>query len=118
MPERLIRFGDFSLDLINECLWSGTRRIHLTPKDFAVLRYLVANRGRLVRKEELLHAVWSDTVVGHGSLKVCIRRIRRVLKDKPAAPHFIETQHRRGYWFIGPAQDIKRPKALRGLTSS
>jgi len=105
MPEHVIRLGDFCLDLVNECLWHGSKRIHQTPKDFAVLRYLVSNPGRLVRKEEILHAVWSNTVVNEGSLKVCIRRIRQVLKDNPTAPHFIETQHRRGYWFIAPVQD-------------
>lgn len=108
MPEHIIHLGDFRLDLINECLWHGTKRIHQTPKDFAVLRYLVSNPGRLVRKEEILHAVWSNTVVSGGSLKVCIRRIRQVLKDDPTAPRFIETQHRRGYWFIGPVDDRNR----------
>lgn len=108
MPEHMIRIGEFRLDLINECLWYGTKRIHQTPKDFAVLNYLVTHSGRLVRKEEILHAVWSDTVVSEGSLKVCIRRIRLVLKDDPTAPRFIETQHRRGYWFIGPTQGRNR----------
>ena len=104
MPEHVIRVGAFRLDLVNECLWHGSKRIHQTPKDFAVLHYLVSNPGRLVRKEEILHAVWSDNVVSDGSLKVCIRRIRQVLNDNPTAPRFIETQHRRGYWFIGPVQ--------------
>ena len=118
MPEQKIYFDEFRLDLINECLWHGTKRIHQTPKDFAVLRYLVTNHGRLVRKEEILHAVWSNTVVSEGSLKVCIRRIRQILKDNPMVPRFIETQHRRGYWFIGPVQDhdihsIRRRHASR-----
>ena len=111
MRERLIRLGDFSLDLVNECLWRGSKRIHQTPKDFAVLAYLVANRGRLVRKKELLNAVWSDTVVSEGSLKVCIRRIRQVLNENPTAPRFIETQHRRGYWFIGPVHAVHGSRA-------
>jgi len=104
MPEQIICVGEFRLDLINECLWRGSKRIHQTPKDFAVLRYLVANHGRLVRKEEILHAVWNDSVVSEGSLKVCIRRIRQVLNDNPITPRFIETQARRGYWFIAPVE--------------
>jgi DNA-binding winged helix-turn-helix (wHTH) protein len=108
MSEQMIRFGGFRLDLVNECLWHGTKRIHQTPKDFAVLCYLVSNRGRLVRKEELLQAVWSDAAVSEGVLKVSVRRIRRVLQDKPTAPRFIETQHRRGYWFIGPVRGTDR----------
>ena len=113
MPERTIHFGTFRLDLANECLWSRNKKIHQTPKDFAVLSYLVTNHGRLVRKEELLRAVWSGTVVTEGSLKVCIRRIRRVLGDNATAPRYIETQHRRGYWFIGRVQRINGSGALR-----
>ena len=116
MPEQIIHFGAFRLDLVNECLWSGNKRIRQTPKDFAVLSYLVTNHGRLVRKEEILHAVWSNTVVSEGSLKVCIRRIRRVLRDKPTAPRYIETQHRRGYWFIGRVQRINSSGALRRVS--
>ena len=116
MQEQIINFGEFGLDLVNECLWHGTKRIHQPPRDFAVLCYLVKNPGRLVRKEELLQAVWTNTAVSEGVLKVTVRRIRRVLKDRPEAPRFIETQHRRGYWFIGPihaadasGRQVRRP---------
>jgi DNA-binding winged helix-turn-helix (wHTH) protein len=102
--ERSVIFRPFRLDTANACLWRGTKRVALTPKDFAVLQYLVTHPGRLVRKEELLHAVWSDVVVSRGVLKVSIRRIRRTLKDKSMAPRFIETINRRGYWFIRPVR--------------
>jgi DNA-binding winged helix-turn-helix (wHTH) protein len=56
----------------------------------------------LVTHEELLKAVWPETVVNPGVLKVCLRRIRRALRDTATAPRFIETLHRRGYRFIAP----------------
>lgn len=96
-----LHFGPFALDTVNECLWRDTEAVTLTPKMFAVLRYLVTHPGRLVTKEELLDTVWAGTYVSDAALKVCIRRTRDVLQDDPKVPRFIETVQRRGYRFIG-----------------
>ena len=102
MPsEQQIVFGKFRLDLVNECLWCESRAIAIPPKEFAVLLYLVRNPGRLVTKDELIEAVWPETNVTDGVLKVSIRKIRATLDDDPKSPQFIETAHRRGYRFIG-----------------
>ena len=97
-------FGPFRLDRVNECLWQGKQAIALKPKAFAVLRYLVEHPGRLVSKNELLDAVWSDAVVSEGVLKFCVREIRKALGDNARSPRFIETLHRRGYRFIARHQ--------------
>ena len=99
--EKRIVFDPFSLDLANECLWRGPRAIKLRPKVFAVLNHLVGRPGQLVTKEELLTAVWPETFVGEGVLKVAIRQLRNALDDDSRSPRFIETAHRRGYRFIG-----------------
>ncbi len=99
--EKHIIFGAFRLDLINQCLWRDEEAIALAPKEFAVLLYLVHNPGRLLAKEELMEAVWPETIVGDGVLKVSIRKLRVALNDDPKTPQFIETAHRRGYRFIG-----------------
>lgn len=87
-------FESLRRDAGNACLWRGTQAIPLTRKTFAVLAYLIQHSGQLVTKEELLAAVWPDTVVTDGVLKACIRRIRRVLGDEVHTPQFIETVHR------------------------
>jgi DNA-binding winged helix-turn-helix (wHTH) protein/tetratricopeptide (TPR) repeat protein len=109
--DRQILFEPFRLDPVNACLWHGPEAIHLTPKVFAVLSYLLGHAGQLVSKDELLRAVWPDTIVGEASLTVCIREIRRVLGAQPNAPRFVETRHRRGYRFIAPTTEIDRPAA-------
>lgn len=106
--QRQILFEPFLLDPVNACLWRGAEAIHLTPKVFEVLAYLLRHAGRLVTKDELLSAVWPDTVVGEASLTVCIREIRKALGDQPQAPQFIETKHRRGYRFIAPITQSDR----------
>ena len=103
--EKLICFDPFCLDLVNECLLRGSEEIRLRPKAFAVLDYLLERPGRLVTKKEVLDAVWPETFVGEGVLKVAIRQIREALQDDPSCPRFIETAHRRGYRFIGQIAD-------------
>ena len=99
--EQRIIFDPFSLDLVNECLWQGSKAIKLRPKAFAVLNYLLARPGQLVTKEELLNSIWPETFVSDAVLKVTIRQLREALDDDPKSSRFIETAHRRGYRFIG-----------------
>lgn len=100
----------YSLDLVNECLWQGSRAIPLRPKAFAALKYLLAHRAELVTKEEFLNAIWPETFVGDAVLKVTIRQLREALDDDPKAPRFIETAHRRGYRFIGHIEVSGQPQ--------
>ena len=96
-----IVFPPFRLDPVNEQLWREHQLVPLPPKTFAVLRYLVEHAGRLVTREELLKAVWAETRVSDGILKVYIRDLRNVLGDDSQQPRFIETVPRRGHRFIG-----------------
>lgn len=105
-------FPPFRLDIANECLWRSHQagedeRILLTPKAFAVLRYLVEHAGRLVTQDELLEAVWPDAFVQPEVLKFQIAHIRAVLGDRPRNPLFIETLPRRGYRFIASTKETE-----------
>src|SRR6266850_6098006 len=93
----------------NEWAWCGARRLELTPRAFAVLRHLVEHRGRLITKEELFTTVWRDAIVSDAALSSCIRDLRKALGDSSGAPRYIQTVHRRGFRFIGPAA---RPTAI------
>src|SRR5262245_38201347 len=89
------------LDLRNEGLWWGGQQIGLTPKTFALLRYLVEHKDRLVTKQALLEAVWPDTYVEEGQVKQFVADLRKILHDDASAPRFIETVRGRGYRLIG-----------------
>jgi len=108
-PEQQIRFDPFRLDPSNARLWRGEHAVALTPKAFAVLAYLLQHPGRLVTKEELLQAVWADSLVTDASLKVCIGEVRKALRDRAQKPRFIETVHRRGYRFIAETSVVDAP---------
>ena len=82
--------------------WRGDERLDLAPKAFAVLRHLVEHPQHLITKDDLLDAVWGDTVVSEAAVTSCIRDLRRALDDSSQTPRYIETVHRRGFRFIGP----------------
>jgi DNA-binding winged helix-turn-helix (wHTH) protein len=93
-------FGAFRLDASTTCLWRDEQLLPLPPKPMAVLAHLVARAGQVVTKDELLEAVWPETVVSEGVLKTCLAQIRRVLGETAQAPQYIATVHRRGYRFM------------------
>src|SRR5215471_11840801 len=101
-PVPTLHFGPFSLDGTEDGLWCGARRCKLKAKAEAVLRYLVEHPGRLVRKADLLAAIWPDVHVSDWVLTTCIRELRHVLGDVATAPRYIATVHRQGYRFIAP----------------
>ncbi len=104
-----LHFAPFRLELASEQLWRGAEALRLTPKAWAVLRYLVEHAGQLVTKEALIDTVWADIHVSDAALAVCIHELRRALGDQARSPRFIETVHRRGYRFIAPV--ISSPSA-------
>ena len=94
------QFACFQLDTQNECLWRSGERIALTPKLFAVLRYLVDNPQRLVTHDELLEALWPETYVQPQVLRTYVLELRKVLGDDAGNSRFIQTVPKRGYRFI------------------
>lgn len=94
---QIYSFDEFTLDLTRSCLLRQTEEIKLRPKSFEVLKFLVENNGRLVSKDEIIAAVWTDTAVTDDSLVQCLKDIRRALNDKSQI--FIKTIPRRGYIF-------------------
>lgn len=72
--------------------------VHLTPTEFALLRELAVNRGRLLSHAHLLHRVWGTGYATETEyLRVYVRRLRAKL-EAPGATPLILTQPRAGYW--------------------
>jgi DNA-binding winged helix-turn-helix (wHTH) protein len=93
--------GPVWLDLEHEQLRRGDKALHLRPKSFALLRYLVAHPGRVLSKDELVEAVWPRTAISDGVLTVSINEVRHALGDAAQAPQYLETVPRRGYRWRG-----------------
>ncbi|MGA3212260.1 MAG: tetratricopeptide repeat protein [Terriglobales bacterium] len=90
-------FGEFTLDVARGCVLRAGEEIKLRPKVYETLRYLVANPGRLIGKQELMQAVWPDSFVTDDSLVQCTVELRRALDDREQ--QLLKTVPRRGYIF-------------------
>src|SRR5580658_6371056 len=101
MLRNMYRFAEFELDPRRRALFRDDSPVVLTPKAFDVLLFLLQNPNRLVRKEELLQAVWGDTFVEDGSLTQYISHLRKALGDNSEDPRLIVTIARKGYQFAG-----------------
>jgi DNA-binding winged helix-turn-helix (wHTH) protein/Tol biopolymer transport system component len=78
--------------------------VQIEPKAFRVLLIFLRNPRKLLTKEELLNAVWGDTVVTENSLTRAIALLRRLLDDDSRTPRYIETVSSVGYRFICPVE--------------
>ena len=77
--------------------------MHLTPKEFELLRELVANHGKPISHRRLLQAVWGpDYGEETESLRVVINQLRKKIEPNPAKPKYILTEPWVGYRFILP----------------
>ncbi|HST84231.1 MAG TPA: response regulator transcription factor [Kineosporiaceae bacterium] len=86
--------GDLRLDPSLRIVTRAGVRLALSPKEFAVLEYLLAGRNRLVSAEELLERVWDEAIDPFTTtVKATINRLRMKLGDPP----LIETIARGGY---------------------
>src|SRR6201987_3396838 len=110
MPEtdvhlRLLRFGNFEVDL-----WSGELRkaggkMKFSGQPFQVLSILLECPGELVTRQEFRSQLWPDTFVDvDHNLNTAINKIREVLGDSAESPRFVETVPRHGYRFIAPVE--------------
>lgn len=80
--------------------------VALTDKAFDVLVYLVEHAGQLVTKDDLLRALWPNTVVEENSLYVAVSALRRAVKDESGAPRLIATVAGRGYQFVADVRAL------------
>ena len=93
----VVTIGEVEIDLARQQVTRSGQAVHLTPTEFALLRELAINRGKLLTHAHLLRRVW-----GHGYeteteyVRVYIRRLRAKLEPDGATP-LILTQPRAGY---------------------
>ena len=92
------QFGDVTLVPDERLVLRQGRPVALTPKAFDLLLVLAQNSGRLLTKEQLMQAVWADTVVEEANLSYHVFAIRKALGDA-AENGLITTVPKRGYRF-------------------
>ena len=93
-----LTFGEVEIDLARQTARRGRRELHLTTKEFAMLRLLAEAAGEPVSRERFLDLVWgytafptTRTVDNH------IAHLRSLIEPKPDQPRWIKTVHGLGY---------------------
>src|SRR5580658_8724259 len=111
--EDIITIGDLSLNPARRLVQKAGVTIHLTPKEFDLLHYLMANRGLPITHARLLSAVWGAQYAGQVEyLRSFVLQLRKKLDDDAANPRYVITENHIGYRFADPA-DL--PPAKRKL---
>ncbi|PYT97655.1 MAG: DNA-binding response regulator [Acidobacteria bacterium] len=91
------------------------RDVHLTPKEYDVLKHLVANQGKPLTHRRLLQAAWGpDYGEETESLRVVINQLRKKLETDSAHPKYIVTEPWVGYRFQPPRTGNSKPTARKG----
>ena len=110
-------FGNFRLDVSKRLLFRGGEPISLTPKVFDTLVCLVEHNGKVLSKDELMSAVWPDTVVEENNLGQNISKLRSLLGESPGDHRWIVTLPGRGYRFVADVTLLPRGRKSPAGTS-
>ena len=93
-----LKLGDVEIDLVRQTAVRGKKRVHLTAKEFSMLRLMAEAEGEPVTREKFLDVVWgyaafptTRTVDNH------IASLRAKLEPDPDEPRWLKTVHGVGY---------------------
>jgi len=96
----LLQEGDFRVDLESRSVTVGDREIHLTPKEFDLLTYLMKHAGKVLTHRRLLAALWGGNSVEQNEyLRVFVGNLRKKIETDAATPRYILTEPWIGYRF-------------------
>ena len=107
-------FDDYALDIDRRELRRGGVPIAVQPQVFDLITFLVANRDKVVSRNDLLEAVWHNRIVSESTLATRINAARRALGDSGGTQRLVRTVRGRGFRFVGeviepPTHRDRRP---------
>ena len=103
----LCAFEDFTLDTDRRELRRDSAPVAVEPQVFDLIAFLVANRHKVVSRDDLLAAVWHGRIVSESTLTTRINAARRALGDSGEGQRLIRTIYGKGFRFVGDL--VKRP---------
>lgn len=96
----IIEAGDFSIDTGTRQVVVRGEEIHLTPKEFELLLYLMKHSGKVLTHRTILSAIWGDNFTEQNEyLRVFIGILRKKIEPNVAKPQYILTEPWVGYRF-------------------
>lgn len=97
-PIGRLRIGDVDVDFDSRRVTRDGRSLHLTPREFDCLCYLIKNANRVIRHREILQAVWGpDQGSNVEVLRVVVNQLRKKIESDPSQPAHLLTEPWVGY---------------------
>jgi DNA-binding response OmpR family regulator len=94
--------GDLRVSASERRAWRGRSVVHLRPREFDLLVFLMDHRGLALSRQQILDAVWGNDYAGdERTVDVHVRALREAIEDNPAVPRRIVTVRGVGYRFEG-----------------
>lgn len=97
----LFHFEDRVVDLARREIRHQDRRVEVEPKAFDLVVYLIANRDRLVTKDDLIAGVWRGRAISDSALASALNAARMAIGDNGQQQRLIRTNARQGFRFVG-----------------
>ena len=95
-----LAFGDVAIDFRTKIATKGGRELHLTAREFSLLRLLAGCEGQVVSRETILNKVWEyEKFPTTRTIDTFMYNLRRKIEDDPAAPRHLITVPWLGYKF-------------------
>ena len=92
--------GDFKIDSLQRLVEVNGKPVHLTPKEYDIIQYFLANRGKVMTHRAILTAIWgSNSTEQPEYLRVMIANLRKKIEPDPRTPKYIKTEPWIGYRF-------------------
>jgi DNA-binding response OmpR family regulator len=99
---QVLRVGDFEFNMAElQVTLPNKQTVLLTPKEMRILVTLAERAGRVMRREDLLEAIWGENYRESNIVDVYIGRLRRKIERDPANPQYIKSARGLGYKFVG-----------------
>jgi two-component system response regulator RegX3 len=99
----VLEAGDIRMDLDTHAVSRAGEPLDLTVKEFELLRVLLENAGKVVKRDDLVHEVWDPAWFGSTkTLDVHVSALRKKLGDDPAAPRYVHTIRGVGFRLEAP----------------
>ncbi|HTW66713.1 MAG TPA: response regulator transcription factor [Bryobacteraceae bacterium] len=100
----VLSMGDLKIDQDRRMLWKGSEEIHLSPKEFDLIAFMMNNQGVPITHARLLRAVWGPEYGNELEyLRSYIRALRKKIEDDPARPEYLLTEPWVGYRLQNPS---------------
>jgi two-component system KDP operon response regulator KdpE len=108
-PLPQIESSELTVDLEMRMVTVRCESVHLTPKEFEVLRLLVSEQGKPVTHRKILQTVWGPEYAEETEpVRVVIRQLRKKIEKNPAHPRYILTEPWVGYKFQLPTDTLEK----------